>query len=964
MYKKESFRGRGKLSRTCRPLVMLLVSIAILGASNVFVHVNASDGSIVELVVTSRETGKFIANATIYIWKGHNCISGNVTDEYGHFRKNLDPGTYNIYVKTDDPSTLGNDYVPYNTEIMLSANSSKMLRVALTPGASVILEGDIQFVDTENLPRKIGYEVEDSETETVMTVDGFHLEYGTSKASQSEFIGLSPTHLIVPIEKPFDIEVNATVLLEKGLTQRTFKIDEPRITTLVQGELLQIDVGEYMLRYNLQDMEILLADVEEKVYGMEEDGFYLTVEKGVLATAINQIDNARSTLQTGRYIDGFKNLKTEYIALNELVKGLNMMYEDAIYSVYILVLFIGAASTLNSYFIFNNSAKQVIGAVASSIAFLSLLQYTFPGVRYITPEAFTSTSVLAVGTTIALATLIPRILKSGETDSGGSLLNMIVPIFSIAKRGLKRRKMRLILTLLSVIMFVMAFVVLTSFSLGYGLITRRVSTEDLPVNGVMIRDKAWEEELLTFININEATMQWMQNQPESFGLARKVENLASLIPYTSSNEYTIRGIIGIDASEDLFTSIKDIVVEGSYIDGTAGQALISITLRDKLDFDLGDQFSLRGLTLNVVGFFDNDRLKNKRDIDGSTFLPGKLVSIGREEDLPEIFQETCEPEETIISDIETALRLPLTGISRIDILVGGDHDARDFSERLALERGYRTLSSSGEGVYTAQLGTSLQWKGFPVLIPGLIVVLNVGAMMLNAMFERRKEINILSAIGLNPAQISAIFVAEAVIIGGIGGGIGYLLGISLYKPMALLKLTVEVGQKVSAAWSLGAVGISMAAVVVGATLALKWSVGITPSLKRRWRIEPHERNLMDPYIMKIPFKVNRYELNEFSEYVLKVLRSYSNDPLYKTESITVQSIGDQANIVKQITFIHRATTITVGQFYTKNVIIIEKTEDELYCVKLVSSGEREWAHKTGSFVRHIALAYSTNKKQF
>ena len=103
----------------------------------------------------------------------------------------------------------------------------------------------------------------------------------------------------------------------------------------------------------------------------------------------------------------------------------------------------------------------------------------------------------------------------------------------------------------------------------------------------------------------------------------------------------------------------------------------------------------------------------------------------------------------------------------------------------------------------------MEGEGLPLIIPWAIVVLNVVVTMLNSLFERRREINILSSVGLNPAEIASIFAAEASIMGFIAGGLGYLLGLSFYRLMPLLGLTLEVQQKVSAVRALAAIGISI-----------------------------------------------------------------------------------------------------------------------------------------------------------
>jgi ABC-type antimicrobial peptide transport system permease subunit len=135
------------------------------------------------------------------------------------------------------------------------------------------------------------------------------------------------------------------------------------------------------------------------------------------------------------------------------------------------------------------------------------------------------------------------------------------------------------------------------------------------------------------------------------------------------------------------------------------------------------------------------------------------------------------------------------------------------------------------------MGSQLGGKGFPILVPWAIVVLNVVAMMLNSMFERQREIDILSSIGLNPMHISGIFVAEASILGVAGGSIGYLLGLGLYPVMKALDWAPVISQKVSAVWLIASLGIAVISVVFGSVIALSRSVSLTPSLTRRWGLE-------------------------------------------------------------------------------------------------------------------------------
>jgi hypothetical protein len=255
------------------------------------------------------------------------------------------------------------------------------------------------------------------------------------------------------------------------------------------------------------------------------------------------------------------------------------------------------------------------------------------------------------------------------------------------------------------------------------------------------------------------------------------------------------------------------------------------------------------------------------------------------------------------------------------------------------------------------LGSYFEGKGLPLLVPWAIVVLNVVVVMINALYERRREIGILSSVGLNPAQIAAIFVTEASITGFIAGGIGYLAGIGVYKLIPLMGLTIEVHQKVSAVWSIAAIGISISAVLAGALIALRSSIVITPSLTRRWKMVEGKMQ-GEPWEIPIPLKLEKGELEDFQNYLIDSLKDLQDDPIKKTGNIK----HEERDGVKIITFNYKSTQSTTGNFYTRNTITIEPTE-EVYIIKLRCLGDSEWAHVAGSLIRRIAMEWSNRPRR-
>jgi len=401
------------------------------------------------------------------------------------------------------------------------------------------------------------------------------------------------------------------------------------------------------------------------------------------------------------------------------------------------------------------------------------------------------------------------------------------------------------------------------------------------------------------------------------------------------------------------THIDNIVVEGRYLlDKEENTFLISTEAAEKLNAFVGDKFLLRffGLSkeLELVGIFD-DRLFNKLiDLDGEPITPKKLILIdpGNEVIPPTYEAVSCDSSEIIITTWQTSLSLYIVFLSRIDIQVNDVENILSLARRLALERDYWVWTSTGEQVYLTALKSYVEAKGLPILVPWLIVILTVITTMLNAIFERRREIGILSSIGLNPAHITALFVAEASIIGIVGAGIGYLSGLSLYQFISL-----EVRQKISAVWVLAALGISATAVVIGAMVALRSSVIITPSLLRRWKVKD-KKSSEEPWDLTMPIELRQKDVTSFIDYVRKHLE-------YEQE-VDVQHIKKPSEAITKLKFTYRFGG-THG--LTINELVVTKKEEDAYTIKLISKGDKDSVYKTATFVRKLILKWSTVRNE-
>jgi len=901
-----------------------------------------------------------VEGAVISVWLNNKPVASSRTGSDGCFELKVEAeALYDVYVFADDDSTPGVDYLPSRVEVAPSEGG--YLSFTLSSAASLVFEGDIQFVESETPPSSIAYLVLDPESNEVIELGGFPLIYGHASGSRSAFLGLDPSHLVVPAGVPFFVLVNSSVISRSDVATHCFKIDELDHFMLERGQLANVDVTRYSLPFNLGFLEALQEKVDSRMRDMELLGFYLTTERGTVMSAVRGLSEARCLYDKGMYIESFEAAKRGFIALIQTQTKLENLYRDAALSVYTLILFFTFVSIAISFLLLRGRSAKLFGSVIVSSAMLSILYFTYPGSNIISPLLFCGSSAMALSVSLIMADVLPLLMRGRGSNFHLPVRNIIIPIFSMAKRGISRRRLRFALTMASTTVLVMSFVALTSFSEGYGLVIRRVSKVGTNVNGVLLRAPGFNKEEPTFIKPIDIESGWLERQPESRVISPKAENLPVTQPVATLNGAPIFGILGIDSTIESAIMDFDAILKQGRLHSDGG-IMISDTLRDKLGVDVGYSLLLSGLEdtsvwVRLQGVFEDDVFRQLRDLDGSTYLPGKMMD-ATPEGPPTFIYKLCEPCEVVVSDLSTALMMSLVGITRVGITVEEGVDVNAFAKRLALERGYLTWSASENGVLLTRLGGYFEGKGLPLIVPWGIIVLNVVVTMLNSMYERRKEIHILSSVGLNPAQIAAIFFAEASIIGLTAGGLGYIAGLSLYRVMTFLGIALEVHQKVSALWSLASIGLAMTAVLIGALIALKNSVIITPSLMRRWKIHKKREDFTDPFELVVPIKLLPEDLEGFIDFVVQSLKTLEADPVKRTSSIRVSDDAEAG--IKRVDFVYKAArSLDASNFYTENTVLLERRQGEEIGVMLRSDGTQKNAQAAGILVRMIAMDWST-----
>jgi len=263
------------------------------------------------------------------------------------------------------------------------------------------------------------------------------------------------------------------------------------------------------------------------------------------------------------------------------------------------------------------------------------------------------------------------------------------------------------------------------------------------------------------------------------------------------------------------------------------------------------------------------------------------------------------------------------------------------------------------GGYVEEKGIGL----VPILI--VLVTLNIMASIFASVRERRSEIASLSSIGLNPTHIAALFMAEAMVLGFVGGGLGYLLGLFGYRVAASpLFGTLTVREKVSAEWSLISLLLSgFTAVLASVIPAMKASTIVTPSLLRRWHISAdiQPREAGQPWVIDLPVKLRRRELEPFIGFIKKRMMKKTSSTLEYITNIKLTEEETEKGPLIKLAF--RMVFSQERIFWSENILIISKAEGQNYFdAKIICSPVRDLRMpviKTVSYIRQLIFEWDT-----
>jgi hypothetical protein len=272
---------------------------------------------------------------------------------------------------------------------------------------------------------------------------------------------------------------------------------------------------------------------------------------------------------------------------------------------------------------------------------------------------------------------------------------------------------------------------------------------------------------------------------------------------------------------------------------------------------------VEGTVLAVKGIYDAARFDQTQDLDGESLAPYDVESIvGRpmdentdEDEMPELMRRLSGGDIIICNDRSRTAGWHVASIA-IDFTKAGSHKrVREILDRYLEKTGAKAFYGIGDTSYFgAKFRRPRGANYLELLIPLLIASLTVLNTMRGSVYERKDEIYVYNAVGLNPSHVFFLFIAEACVYAVVGALGGYLVANLAGKLVALLGLDIGLTINYSSIYAVMYSVVIMVAVLFSTWFPARAAARLAaPAEEMKWRVPTPKDGVIS---FDLPFTFN------------------------------------------------------------------------------------------------------------
>jgi len=260
----------------------------------------------------------------------------------------------------------------------------------------------------------------------------------------------------------------------------------------------------------------------------------------------------------------------------------------------------------------------------------------------------------------------------------------------------------------------------------------------------------------------------LEGRPEVAAVSPRISFPTAI--YREGETFTARGM-GVDFNREVeYQNLYNYLLEGRIPEPGADEALLSVGLAEDMGIGVGDALTLltrtRGRGMNAITFTVTGITHYEMESLNSSFFQAPISRVGYFLRMDGAAGEVLLKLDEDVDDEAFAAQLN-------DYL-----DAAGWKDLEA--RGWRQINQTYSFIALAETVYSIM--AFFFFLLGSSVIVNT---MMMTVYERRREIGTINALGMTGREIVRLFFTEAFYISILGSFFGVLLGIAVAYPLSI-----------------------------------------------------------------------------------------------------------------------------------------------------------------------------------
>ncbi len=598
--------------------------------------------------------------------------------------------------------------------------------------------------------------------------------------------------------------------------------------------------------------------LEPRIENLESHGIFDSKISELKKRGLNALHRTEASLAEYDY-ETFSSAASESLALADRVYvQVEKTQKDVLFGVlFYIALFVPFAFCMERFlFNFANIYKRIVAFSAILLILIAVIRQVHPAFQL----AYSPTVVILAFFIIGLSLMVSLIIffrfeeemillqrrASHKRPAEISHWKAFTAAFFLGVSNLRRRRIRTILTCLTLIILTFTIMSFTTVKSGKRQ-SRLFFQESAPYQGLLLKKVDWQSLPVEAVSILVEGFQDASGIAPRIWLEAKNSTQAVHVPLQhNNNSAELQGLIGLSPSETEVTGLDKLLTAGRWFTSNDRLAIIldrNMAQALNVPTDGTGKIKVWGQDFTVIGSFDGASFDQALDLDGESLTP---VTFPEESGaaITEVEQEAMESGDDIrsfqsryhhipasqVAIIPATTLLTMGGkLKNLAVLPQGKDSISDTAERLVDRFSMAIFAGEKDGVWLYNQSDAIKYSGLPnILIPLLISIFIVLNTMISSVYERKNEIGIYTSVGLAPSHVSFLFVAEALALAVISVVLGYLLAqisASLFADTRLWAgLTVNYSSMAGVAAMVLVIGVVLLSVIYPSRVAAQIAI--------------------------------------------------------------------------------------------------------------------------------------------